>query len=130
MLKLVLSFIQVFCTSLNGNTFGTKYSGDLNIELVWYLNGPKQLAPWMVRYSGSNSKLKVCYSRHGLNILRWMDTNNRLLTDWFNQNNLDDTRLGYNYLLLFRFKFKPILTGIYHFKQKVQFSRALGGECA
>ena len=48
----------------------------------------------------------------------------------FNRNNSDDTRLDYNYLLLFRFKFKQLLAGIFQFKQKVQFSRALGGECA
>ena len=45
------------------------YSGDLNSILVWYSNGPKQFAPWMVCNSGHglNSKLKVCYSRHDLN---------------------------------------------------------------
>ena len=37
------------------------YSGDLNNELVWFSNGPKQLVPQMVHYLGHvlNSKLKV-----------------------------------------------------------------------
>ena len=45
------------------------YSGDLNSELVRYLNGPKQLINWMVHYSGHglNTTLIVCYIGHDLN---------------------------------------------------------------
>ena len=40
------------------------YSGDLNSDLVRYLNGPKQFVCWMVCYSSHvlNSELIVCYS--------------------------------------------------------------------
>ena len=62
----------------------TIYNGDLNSKLVQYLNVPKQFAPWMVRYSvhGLNSKLKVCYSRHGLNNNNNNNNNDRL-HDWW-----------------------------------------------
>ena len=42
------------------------YSRDLNRELVWYSNGPKQFARRMVRHSSHdlNSELIVCYSGH------------------------------------------------------------------
>ena len=45
------------------------YGEDLNSELVQYLNGPKQFACGMVRYSSHdlNGELKVCYSNHDLN---------------------------------------------------------------
>ena len=44
----------------------TSYSGDLNSELVRYLNGPKQFARRMVCYSSHdlNSELIVRYSGH------------------------------------------------------------------
>ena len=47
----------------------TNFSGDLNSVLVWYSNGPKLLAPWIVCFwgHGLNSEIKVRYSRHGLN---------------------------------------------------------------
>ena len=50
-----------------------KYSGDLNIELVWYSNGPKQFVHLMVCYSSHvlNSKLIVCF---------WMVKS--LVTEW------------------------------------------------
>ena len=55
------------------------YSGDLNSKVVQYSNGPKQFAPWMVRYSGQcvwligsmtdgwNNKFLVRYLGHVLN---------------------------------------------------------------
>ena len=60
-------FLAVIITYKEQEEFkGNEYSGDLNSELVWYLNGPKQFASWMVWYSrhGLNNELIVRYSDH------------------------------------------------------------------
>ena len=40
-----------------------KYSEDLNSELVWFSNGPKQLSPQIVRYTTHvlNNELVIRY---------------------------------------------------------------------